>query len=271
MTEETTPSNSQQVNSSDPQQIQNPSATQNPISTLTNIDEDSELTLQILENQTKANKTLTNKFVLQESKFQSQDTKMLLLEKQNKLLAQKLADLESKMTKPMLPSSATDDMLAKIMDSKLTTTRSYGRPQSNYAQTLTQGNNIKDIIEDEEPNSGFPPNTIYRTRTIQSLHDEYDDYEAQRHYQQQDQQPQYQQQQYQQQQYQQPQFQPHLDQRPERPFQPKFIKQTEFQGKEDEDLEDWIFTMEMNFRLNRIPEDLKIPMAQFYLKGNALG
>ena len=87
MTEETTPSNSQQVNSSDPQQIQNPSATQNPISTLTNIDEDSELTLQILENQTKANKTLTNKFVLQESKFQSQDTKMLLLEKQNKLLA----------------------------------------------------------------------------------------------------------------------------------------------------------------------------------------
>lgn len=266
----------QQVNTSAQQQTQNPSAqqqTQN--STLTNIDEDSELTLQILENQTRANKNLTNKIVIQESKFQTQDNKMSLLEKQNKLLAQKLADLESQMTKPTLPSSTTDDMLAKILDTKLNTSRSYGRPQSNYAQTLTTGNKLNDINEDEEPNSGnfqpeytgFPPNSMNRTRTIQSLHEGYDDYEAQHHNQQQDQQPQYQQQQYQQQQYQQPQY----DQRPERPFQPKFIKQTEFQGKENEDLEDWIFTMEMNFRLNRVPEDLKIPFAQFYLKDNALG
>ena len=51
---------------------------------------------------------------------------------------------------------------------------------------------------------------------------------------------------------------------------PKFFEQTKFHGNENEDLEYWIFTMQMNFQINRTPEDLKLPFAQFYLKDMAL-
>jgi hypothetical protein len=47
---------------------------------------------------------------------------------------------------------------------------------------------------------------------------------------------------------------------------PKFIKQTDFSGKEGEDLEDWIFKIEMNFQVNRVEDDIKMSLAQFYLK-----
>ena len=51
----------------------------------------------------------------------------------------------------------------------------------------------------------------------------------------------------------------------------RFIEQSKFYGKENEDIEDWIFTIETNFMINRTPEDLKIAYAQFFLRDVALG
>ena len=48
---------------------------------------------------------------------------------------------------------------------------------------------------------------------------------------------------------------------------PRFIEQSKFYGKENEDFEDWIFTIETNFMINKTPENLKISK----LKDIALG
>jgi predicted nucleic acid-binding Zn-ribbon protein len=52
--------------------------------------------------------------------------------------------------------------------------------------------------------------------------------------------------------------------------QPKFIQQPIYHGNENEDIENWIFKIEMNFQCNNTPAHLKSYFAQFYLEGSAL-
>lgn len=57
--------------------------------------------------------------------------------------------------------------------------------------------------------------------------------------------------------------------RNDQPNYPRFTNQTIFSGKENEDLEDWIFRLELNFRKNFLPDNQKIIHVHDFLKEDA--
>ena len=236
-------------------------------------------------NQENKDKELANKLANKEKELANK-RELKALKQKIKKLSQKDTPIQSQMS-----SSTTDDMLSKMTQHSLRISSPLGKgnkvlskieelnnSEDEYSDDSDEDNNYNNNFnnsdadnnnkDQDQSRQGKNPNFSHyslnyenklrknngngmrKSRTMHQLGGEYDqDYEIEDDY-------------------------VHTRHKHHSPriihHKPKFIQQPIYHGNEDEDIENWIFKIEMNFQCNNTPAHLKSYFAQFYLEGSAL-